>query len=51
MAASNRILGLSVPVTELLDPVLWKNRYAYGVLLGAVQREWQTVNHGGDITR
>ena len=51
MAASNRILGLSVPVTELLDPVLWKNRYAYGVLLGAVQREWQTVNHGGDIKR
>ncbi len=51
MAASARILGLSVPVTEVLDPKLWKERYAYGVLLGAVQSEWQKVNRGGDVRR
>ena len=51
MAVSDRILGLSVPVTETLDPKLWKERYAYGVLLGAVQREWVTINRGGDTRR
>lgn len=51
MAATERILGLSVPVAEVLDPKLWKERYAYGVLLGAIQREWRTVNRGGDLRR
>jgi hypothetical protein len=32
--AYHRTLGLSVPVTDLLDPALWRARYAYGLLLG-----------------
>ena len=32
-----RTLGLSVPVTEVLDPQLWRNRNAFGVQLGASQ--------------
>lgn len=31
---SHRTLGLSVPVTEVLDPKLWRERYAYGLVLG-----------------
>lgn len=31
---TRRVLGLSVPVTELLDPALWRERYAFGVALG-----------------
>lgn len=30
----HRTLGLSVPITEALDPALWRSRYAYGVVLG-----------------
>lgn len=30
----NRTLGLTCPVSEALDPKLWRERYAYGVLLG-----------------
>lgn len=30
----HRTLGLTVPVSELLDPVKWRARYAYGLLLG-----------------
>lgn len=33
-AASHRSLGLTVPVTEALDPVLWRQRYAHGIVLG-----------------
>lgn len=51
MAASERMLGLSVPVTEVLDPKLWRERYAYGVLLGALTREWKTTSRGGDPHR
>ncbi len=29
-----RTLGLSVPVTDLLDPQAWRERYAWGVALG-----------------
>ncbi|MHC4717920.1 MAG: hypothetical protein ACYS5V_13180, partial [Planctomycetota bacterium] len=29
-----RTLGLSVPVSEVLDPQLWRERYAYGITLG-----------------
>lgn len=32
---SHRLLGLSVPLNEVLDPALWKQRYAYGIALGA----------------
>lgn len=39
MATSQRLLGLTVPVSEVLDPELWKARYAFGILLGAVKRE------------
>lgn len=49
--ASERVLGLSVPVTETLNPKLWKERYAHGVLLGAMRREWQNTNRGGDPRR
>jgi hypothetical protein len=31
---TRRVLGLSVPVTEVLDPVAWRERYAYGISLG-----------------
>lgn len=51
MAISERFLGLSVPVTEVLDPALWRERYAFGVLLGAIERSWQMVNRGGDVHR
>ncbi len=27
-------IGLSVPVSEILDPVLWRRRYAYSLVLG-----------------
>lgn len=30
-----RTLGLTVPVTEALDPVLWRERYAHGLFLGS----------------
>lgn len=30
-----RTLGLSVPVSEVLDPAKWKARYAHGIALGA----------------
>lgn len=33
-----RQLGLSVPVSEVLDPKLWRERYAFGVVLGAQQQ-------------
>lgn len=29
-----RTLGLTVPVTDALDPQLWRERYAYGIVLG-----------------
>lgn len=29
-----RTMGLSVPITDALDPVAWRQRYAYGVVLG-----------------
>jgi hypothetical protein len=38
MTARARTLGLSVPVTEVLDPELWRTRYAYGLVLGDVRR-------------
>lgn len=31
---TRRVLGLSVPVTEMLDPSAWRQRYAYGIALG-----------------
>lgn len=34
MAARYRTLGLSVPITEVLDPEKWKERYAWGIPLG-----------------
>jgi hypothetical protein len=35
MSGSNyRTLGLSVPVSQVLDPQLWRERYAWGVRLG-----------------
>lgn len=49
--ASERALGLSVPVAEVLSPARWRTRYAHGVLLGAIRREWRTVNRGGDPHR
>jgi len=36
--ASYRNLGLSIPVSEVLDPKLWKERYASGILLGSNER-------------
>jgi hypothetical protein len=30
-----RTLGLTVPVTEALDPQLWRERYAHGLFLGS----------------
>lgn len=32
----NRDLGLSVPVAELVDPDLWRQRYAYGLIAGVL---------------
>lgn len=49
--ASERSLGLSVPVAEVLSAPKWRTRYAHGVLLGAIRREWRTVNRGGDPVR
>ncbi len=37
-SASYRVLGLSVPVTEALDPKLWRERYAGGIALGGTKR-------------
>lgn len=34
---AHRTLGLTVPVTEALDPQKWRERYAYGLVLGAVK--------------
>lgn len=34
LAAPRRTLGLSVPVTEALNPRLWKERYCFGTTLG-----------------
>lgn len=34
MSAHYRTMGLTVPVTEALDPVLWRERYAHGLFLG-----------------
>lgn len=34
-----RTLGLSVPVTEVLEPQLWRDRYAFGIRLGPAYRE------------
>lgn len=48
MAVSDRVLGLSVPVTEVLDAKLWKARYAHGVLLGALERVAQRGGKVGD---
>jgi hypothetical protein len=31
---THRSLGLTVPVTEALDPQKWRERYAYGLVLG-----------------
>lgn len=33
-----RTLGLAVPVTEALDPKLWRERYAFGITLGPAER-------------
>lgn len=33
-----RTLGLTVPVTEALDPKLWRERYAWGLHLGAATK-------------
>lgn len=35
MTLARRTLGLSVPITEVLDPVFWRTRYAFGVNLSA----------------
>jgi hypothetical protein len=35
-------LGLTVPVTDLLDPVLWRERYAFGITLGTGDRPVET---------
>lgn len=51
MGVSERELGTSVPVTEVLNPGLWRDRYAYGVLLGAIKREWQASGKPGDPGR
>lgn len=32
--ATHRSLGLTVPVTEVLDPTLWRERYVFGTTLG-----------------
>jgi hypothetical protein len=31
---TGRTLGLTVPIAELLDPELWRQRYAYGLVTG-----------------
>lgn len=51
MAVAARVLGTSVPITEVVSARLWKERYAYGLLLGQVRREWATVQRGGDPRR
>lgn len=48
---AERALGLSMPVAEVLSPERWRTRYAHGVLLGAIRREWRIVNRGGDPQR
>ena len=48
MAAHDRVLGLSVPVMEVLDPALWKGRYAHGILLGALRSVRETSGKVGD---
>lgn len=51
MSAPYRVLGMSVPVTEALDPALWRTRYAHGLLLGAMSSEWVSAQAGGDMKR
>lgn len=36
--SSYRELGLSIPVQEVLDPALWRSRYAAGLQLGGVKQ-------------
>jgi hypothetical protein len=38
-----RTMGLSVPVTEALDPALWRERYAYGITLGVGEPSAETA--------
>lgn len=33
---THRSLGLTVPVSEVLDPALWRERYAWGINMGGV---------------
>jgi hypothetical protein len=35
--AAYRTLGLTVPVSELLDPTLWRQRYAWGIPLAGME--------------
>lgn len=51
MPTSQRLLGLTVPVTEVLDPKLWRDRYAFGILLGEVRRTRIASRKPGDTSK
>lgn len=43
MSALHRTLGLSVPVSEVLNPKLWRERYAFGITLGKTTTSGATL--------
>jgi hypothetical protein len=48
-AARLRNLGLTVPVTEVLDPELWRSRYAFGITLGQDALELPSSRNRGPL--
>ena len=48
MSTPARLLGLTIPVSEALDPKQWKENYAFGTLLGAVTKYRQAAGKPGE---